>query len=335
PPAIALGMLGYAMIVVGIAIAGPGLLFGSYGDLKLAEAHGNSSTAWFNVGLLTVPAASMALLSCYRKGRTWIPSVLALAMVPVLMLLVLIGDRGGLAAQMMALGWIFTQRYRKLPLWVAVAGFTTALILMPIMKEWRNYRDLQLTNQLSARELVAATFYETGSSGMIVAFTVDAVPRIRGYDYGIGIALPFAYLVPWIGTAIPRLNDLSAVHNPNFWISEHIDPASYDVKGANHGFTMTGTWYTSFGTPGVFVLGTLIGWVACRFRNMARGSPIAATASGLFVVFMFLFIRNSLGTPLRFAVWPFMILVAGYHVLPYIVRLRPEMPAVEQTSDPT
>jgi len=233
-PAIGVGIFGYMMVLIGIAVAGPSLLFGYYADLKLAEVYGNSSTSWFNVGILIVPAACAALLASNEPGTRWIPRLALVAMAPIVGLLVLIGDRGGLAAQMMALGWVFTQRYRKLPVYIAIAGFIFALILMPVLKEYRNYRDVEDASRLSTSQLVASTFYEMGSSGLVFAWAVDAVPRIRPYDFGASIGLDILSLVPWLNRISPRLLALSARYNANYWISKHIDPVSYEYKGANH-----------------------------------------------------------------------------------------------------
>jgi oligosaccharide repeat unit polymerase len=311
-PSLSVGALGYAMVLIGIVIAGPSLLFGHYADLKIAETFGEATTSWLNVGLFIVPAASMALLSSYEPGDKWIPRFLTIAMAPILVLLIMIGDRGGLAVQTMGLGWVYTQRFRRLPFKVVAVGVLFAFILMPIIKEWRNYRNLQETAQLSLYELVGATFYEAGSSGLVFSWTVDAVPRTRPYDYGITIGVPFVRLFPWVSRTPLAFDELAQSHNPNFWISEHIDPASYDVKGAHHGFTMTGTWYASFGIPGIFVLGTFIGWLSGKMRNIGRGTPMMLTASGLSVVFMLLFVRNSLTNPLRFTFWPLALIVIAY-----------------------
>ena len=326
-PALLVIIAGMLMTLFGLVIAGPGVLFGAYMDLKLAEADGTAQTSWFNVGLLTIPPACMALLAAREPGNRWIPVVVTVIVGVVFALLVLIGDRGGLAIQVLGLGWIVTQRVRRVPYWIAIVGFTAALVLMPILKEFRNYRNLQESVRLSPYELVAATFYETGSSGLVFAWTVDAVPNTRPYDYGASIAMPIVFLVPWIGSTIPDLGRLAGELNPNFWISEHIDPASYEVKGANHGFTMTGTWYSNFGITGVLVLSALMGALTSKMRNMARGTPMQATMSGLFVVFLALFIRNSLATPLRFAFWPLLLIVIAYYVSPFLFG-RPASSAI-------
>ena len=320
PAALAMGVVGYVMLLIGVAIAGPGILFGSYVDLRMAEASGKVTTSWYNVGTILVPATCMALLASYDKSKGWIPPFVMAAMAPVLLLLVATGDRGGLAAQIMALGWVFTQRLRRVSATVATVGFVLALILMPMLKEYRNYRDVQDSSQLSSYELIAATFYEMGSSGLIFAWTVDAVPRTRPYDYGASIALPVVYLVPWVGRAVPGLGEYALDHNQNYWISQFIDPASYAVKGASHGFTMTGVWYSNFGIAGVYIFGAGIGWAAGRLRNMGRENSIRILASGLSVVFMALVIRNSLGTPLRYVVWPFGMILICYLLTPRKVK---------------
>jgi MFS-type transporter involved in bile tolerance (Atg22 family) len=64
-----------------------------------------------------------------------------------------------------------------------------------------------------------------------------------------------------------------------------------------------GEWYWNFGPLGVWLGTALWGWLTTRFRNASQRSSMMLVWSALCFAAMTIHVRNTIGFPLRFAVW--------------------------------
>lgn len=310
-PAWATFILGAAMIAVGIPIAGPSVLFGAYGDMKLAQKFATADIRFFSTGHIILQCAIFALIADHSKER---PRGLRVALVGAALLSLLklmIGDRAGLMSLAMGAGWAYTQRARRIPHWLTVPGYIVAFLVMPIIGEFRENRQVEETSRLGVVELAASTFTNMGSSLIPFAYTLEHIPRYKGYSYGLSIFSQVVDNIPNVGLAPGRFFGLDPLeHNPSKWLVATSNPSKWRNNAGGYGFAVGAEWYFNFGMPGVFLGMTLLGFVTGRVRNAARASPLWLVFSSLIFVMMVSWVRNDFGYPFRIFLWPFLTLLA-------------------------
>ncbi len=314
---IAVTAIGYLFLIVGIALVGPSLLFGYYDVMRVAATFGDRDFSWFNAGLLIAPVGAIALIACSRRGSTWLGWLGIAAVGPVALLMLATGDRGGLAALAFMIGWAIVVRFRRIPWSIVIAGFITAFVILPMVKEWRVYRSVEEASQMSVAELAGSAFYEMGSTVQIFDYTLAGIPSTQPYSMGVTFAYPFAHLIPWGGRRITNLFPLDRrQYNPNDWVSSMVDPTSYELKGAHHGYAIGAEWYFNFGMIGIAFGMMLMGALTTYFRNRSLDGPAWLVWGALYFGFMTLVIRNSLGYPLRSLFWPMFVFLGVYLLIP-------------------
>lgn len=305
-PGISLIGLGYAMLLFGLAIAGPSLVFGDYAQFKAVQDFAAADLRFFNIGLLFIPAGVFAVLASHsraRRGWTW----LALgALIPVTIVLLATGDRGGLSALAFSTGWVFSQRVRRIGFGPVIAGFVIAFLLMPMIKQFREYKDLpELAKGLNPRHLAAMTFYEMGSTLQIFCYTLEYIPERKPYDLGLTVVNPLIELIPNVGFTVGRSVVLDPLeHGPGRWITSTVRPDIY-AEGGGLAYAVGAEWYFNFGFTGILLGMAALGFLTTAVRNRSRDGPLWLVWSALFFGGMALLTRNTLAYPLRSVVWPF------------------------------
>lgn len=309
-PGTALFLVGFAMIVVGVWIAGANLLFGDYGEMKEAEKFATADLRFYGTGMLFAMGGIYAMLASYRRESPW-PARLAIAgSVPILILHVATGDRNGLAVFIMCGGFAITQRARKLPRWIAIAGFAFALVFMPVIKEFRGAKEVSESSRMSVMQLVGATFHEMGSSVQVFGWTLATIPREKPYDLGMSIVSQLFGLIPNFGLTPGRQPLFGGIdHKPSKWITKTANPSKYEHFGGGYAFAIGAEWYFNLGMPGVFFGMLLTGFATGKMRNACRRSAMWLILSTLFMSTMVLIVRNDLGYPARTALWPLVALL--------------------------
>jgi len=297
---------GLAMLLVGIPIAGASLVFGDYQEMKTAEKFATADLRFVGTGYLFAVAGVYAVFANYRRESPW-PTRLALAGCgPIIFFLLLIGDRTGLSSFIMCGGWAFTQRVRKVPRWVAIIGFAFALIVMPVIKEFRHEKGVSESTRLSVVQLVGATFMEMGSTLQVYCYTLDSIPREKRYDWGLSIPSQLMGLIPNFGLTSGRrfLVSSGVEHKPSRWVTKTASPEKYENNLGGYAYAIGAEWYFNFGMPGVLFGMFLTGFAVAKIRNACRRSPMWLTLSALFLSTMVLIVRNDFGYPARTALWP-------------------------------
>jgi oligosaccharide repeat unit polymerase len=316
-PAWAVTLLGSAMIAIGIPIAGPALLFGAYGDMKAAQKFATADLRFFSTGIIILQCGLFALVASYDRTRPWSLRFVFLAAAFLAMLRVSIGDRAGLMTLALGAGWAYTQRVRRVPHWITVAGFIGAFLVMPIIGEFRQYRSVDTSGGFELRELAASTFYDMGSSLIAFSYTLEHIPRDKSYDYGLSIVAQLLDNIPNVGLSPGRLFGLAVLeHNPSKWLVATANPSKWKNAAGGYGYAVGAEWYFNFGMPGILIGMVSLGYLTGRVRNRSRRSPLVLTFASLMTIMMVGLVRNDFGYPFRLVLWPFITLMIFYFVMP-------------------
>lgn len=299
---------GLLMSLLGIVIAGPGLLFGNYSEQRLAVTLGRSDFRLYHTGNLFIQGGVFAVLASYDKRKPMPLYMAGFASVYYAFLLLATGYRGHLSAFSFGTGFMISSRVRRLPPWFVISLFTTMLLLVPIMREFREYRDVEAAQEYrSMSDFAAQAFYEMGSATHPLAVTIDTIPYKKGYDWGLSAVAALLSNVPNFGTGVAgwtwQLDPFK--HLPSVWFTYYVKPSRFIRRGGGFAFAMAAEWYWNFGFPGVFLGMTWMGWMIAWFRNKGAESAFLLAACSMFFAGMCINIRNAMGYPSRMFLWPF------------------------------
>jgi O-antigen polysaccharide polymerase Wzy len=305
------------MIVFGIALVGPSVVFGIYGDWWIAKASGVDSR-FIDMGIVFAGAGTFALLASSEPNRP-VRRYFALAVVLVLSVInIEKGARAALVVIGLGAGWCYTQRVRRIGWGPVLIATFVMLIALPAMREWRKDRSLEESTQTSVRDLIGAAVYGMGETSNVYGYTMDLIPSRKKFDYGYSFASAALRAIPNFGlTPGKSWGEVSVEHHPANWITNELNP-SWFAEGGGYGYAMGAEFYFNFGITGVLLGLIFWGYLTGRIRNAAGLSPMRLVASALFFANTSLFVRNILGAPLRAFLWPLlglMILRAALSLL--------------------
>jgi oligosaccharide repeat unit polymerase len=328
---------GALMIIIGIPVAGVGLVFGHYGEAKEAAKFAEEDFRLIGAGYLFATAGIYGLIASARSH--WDSSFLSAAGASLLLLifLFLTGDRTGMSVLAFAGGWAYTQRLQRVPTWFVVTGFIVMFLFMPIVKEYRTWRNVDESTRAPISSLAAITFYEMGSTVQVYSYTLEEIPKNKDYDWGMSVVAQFVNIIPNFGTTAGRrfMSFDPLDHDPSKWVTWAANPSKYFRSGGGYGYAVGAEWYFNLGMPGVFFGMILMGVMTGYFRDRVHRSTMWMISSAIMFGFMVGVVRNDVGYPMRTALWP----LAGYAIMVPIFnrflgrRSGPREPL--QTFDPT
>jgi hypothetical protein len=179
-----------------------------------------------------------------------------------------------------------------------------ALLLMPIMKEYREFKTTEESQQKNLSTLSLSILTEMGSTYQVFCYTLEHIPKDKDYDYGMSLVDSVLNAIPNVGLTAGKsfiLNPLE--HQPSKWITSFINPIKFTV-GGGYGYAIGAQWYFDFGIPGVLLGMIAVGYLTARIRNAARRGGLMLVWSGLFCQGLILLTRNTIGYPMRVMFWP-------------------------------
>jgi oligosaccharide repeat unit polymerase len=328
-PGFILLTIGTCMLAVGVVVSGFSTLRTlGYGELMDIRKFAGADFRLISVGVYFAPAGAIAMLASHRPGRL-APTILAcLSLLPPMALNLALGDRGNVMIIGLSAAWVASQRIVRLPHAVVLTAFLFGMLSGPIVAEYRQYRSVSETSRASLTHLVAATFYETGSTIQVFGYTIDEIPARRHYDWGLSVVNPLWELLPNLG----RLGSKGALlditeHHPGVWVVKVANPNKFETNLGGYGYAIAAEWYFNFGIPGVLLGMIFTGWLTARVRNASADSALKLTWSGIFFGMMTLLIRNTLGAPTRMAIWS----IAALAGIAFIWRLLGPRSGVART----
>jgi len=302
-PCIVIALAAAGMMMLGMLLVGPGVVFGSYAGRWLAQRQG-ADVRLLEVGFMFCQGATFGLLASY-VGRRSITTLLAVGLLGYLMLYSLLtGDRAAIFSCGMPAAWVFSRAIRRLP-WIPVlTAAVVALLLLPVVKEYRETRGLDESKEASAGDLARRAFAEAGSTALVYGHTLDFVPSQKSYDYGLSVVVSVLDLIPNVGLTKGKsfLPD-PMMHSPSNWLTFTLNPYKW-FEGGGYGFAIGAEWYFNFGIPGVLFGMMLVGAGLVFIRNRAMQSPMWLMASASVYLMMLLMVRNASAAPMKVGLWP-------------------------------
>jgi hypothetical protein len=309
---------GILMVVVGIPVAGVSLVFGHYGEMKEAMKFASSDFRLIGAGFIFATGGLAGVIANARRLNSGTLYAAFGAAGFIILFLSFTGDRTGLSVVGFAWGWALTQRLIRIPRWPVVAGFIAMILMAPMIKEYRVWRNLEDTPRLNLSELAAATFYEMGSSVGAFCWTINKIPSKKNYDWGMSFVAHMAGNIPNFGVVGQRFIYVDPLkHKPSMWVTWTADPVKYWNAGGGLGFAVGAEWYFNFGFPGVLIGMAFLGWLTAWSRNKSRDGPIQLLLASMMIVFMANVVRNDFGYPLRAAGWP----LIGYFLIGLLLKI--------------
>ena len=304
--------VGTLMMVVGIPVAGTSLVFGHYGEMKEAMKFAASDFRLLGAGFIFATGGLAGVIANTRSLNSGSLYAAFGSAAFITLFLVLTGDRTGMSVVGFAWGWVLTQRLIRIPRWPVIAGFIVMILMAPMIKEYRVWRNLQDTTRLKPSELAASTFYEMGSSVGSFCWTIDRIPSKKNYDWGLSFGAHIVGNIPNFGVVGQRFIYIDPLkHKPSMWVTWTADPVKYWNVGGGLGYAVGAEWYFNFGFPGVVIGMAFLGWLTAYSRNKSRDGPIQLLLASMMIVFMANVVRNDFGYPLRTAGWP----LIGYFLI--------------------
>jgi oligosaccharide repeat unit polymerase len=322
-----------AMAAVGIAIVGPQTVFGYYGDWWAAKTAGADSR-WIDVGIMFMQGGVYALLVADDRRRKWRRYFAYFVGLLIMVMAVQKGARAQLIAFGIGAGWCYSQRIRRPPSSLVIAGALVALLVLPIIGEWRQSRSIEGSKQATLHELLCNTFIDMGGSVYTLAYAMDFIPGSKRYAWGVSYRDALLQAIPNLGLKPGKSWAITTTANsPANWLVETLNPA-WAAQGGGYGSAMVTELYFNFGLPGVALGATLLGFVTGRVRNAARRSELWLVASALFFAGMTNHVRDDIGSPLHMMLWPVIGLAAfRFAIAPLMMATRRRAaPAVDRES---
>jgi hypothetical protein len=278
-------MWSYGFGLLLAALAGVVLMINQLGNIfqysRLDLFSGAGDMRGFSLFTYTFPSAGLLLLIGARRKTHYVFA--ALVCVAGFALFMATGYRT-LALFPLLTGAVTWRRTgRKIPFWLAAGGAAFVLIAIPAILELRS--SAATLSSFSARSLgtafsnanAADTFKELGSSVGVLAKTLERVPAVDPYRYGMSYVQAAAEMVPNLTTQSRRwdrdivLSKSGAARDEalrsaglSTWISYYILGDISFSLGYGAGFTAIGEPYVNFGLLGVFVFFGALGFALGR-----------------------------------------------------------------------
>jgi len=208
--------------------------------------------------------------------------------------------------------------YRIPKLLLLSGGMFLLFFIFPLIGEIRNIPGYQrlsyeiMTDALfSMGNPIVAILSEMGGSIRTVAHTLELVPDIRGYDFGVGYLNALFTVIPNLFWSIHPAMLRGTASN---WITMTIDPISAYI-GGGIGYSFIAESYLNFGWIGspLVLFGFGFAYAKLVFWAQKSGDPARIAMLGSFLAFVLFFARSESVLVIRPLIW--------YALVPYLMVL--------------
>jgi oligosaccharide repeat unit polymerase len=225
------------------------------------------------------------------------------------------GSRIRATMPLLAYVWVWHRSIRPLPSTVLLIGGGILMFgIFPLVKVIRNIE--------GAARLTVGTYFdaiselgntavlilsEMGGSMITIAWTLELVPSMRDFDWGLSYLYAVLTLVPNLFWDIHPTVAHGLLAN---WLVWEKVP-EFAVTGGGYGYSFIAEAFLNFGWIGAPVALCVIGYLLSRFTLWANATnqPIRVAAVASFMSFFLIFARGESGSVIRTLVW--------YSLLPY------------------
>jgi oligosaccharide repeat unit polymerase len=235
-----------------------------------------------------------------------------------------LGQRNQAVMPLIAFAWVWNKMIYPIPksLLLGVGGFL-GFIVLPLVGATRNSAGLDRLSADSVSQTLssidnpmAAAISEMGGSMGTVAYTLELVPKTKGYNLGADYFYALLTLMPNLFWKIHPTIERGTCGK---WLTRQIKP-SFAARGGSLGFSFIAEAYLNFGWMGgliaLGVLGFLVGkftlW-AMRSENPARMAMVAS-----FLSFFMFYARSDSISQVRSLVWYSQIPYASVRLLGWL-----------------
>jgi len=322
-------LYGIAILIVLVATAaGGGLKFmfdGGYSYLAEMQYQETGAALLWGAMAWFLPWGALILAATIRQKKD-LPWLILFAL-PVNVILLLAGDRGGLFVIDILLLIRASLLGLRLGSWRT--GLAVALIIVAVptimvlrqtpLRDWSfNLLVEALTlNPSEARAFstdpVSATLIEGGTSYKVLMGTVEMVPSTYDYQYGMDYLKSLVIAMPFFSRVFP-----DAAPNNSDWLKTYVD---HSASTTGLGFLQVAEAYIQFGPLGVAFFFLFAGYGLTRLWQYCRMCTLTAPQLAYILILMnavLLWVRNEFSTAVRPVVWCFLLLI----ILPRLLRVR-------------
>jgi len=217
---------------------------------------------------------------------------------------------------LLAYAWVWHRNNRQLPSTILLMGGGILMFwVFPIIKLVRNFEGaarLTIGTYFDAFSQLAnpavAILSEMGGSIITISWTLELVPSIRDFDWGLSYLYAVLTLFPNLFWDVhPTVAHGLLAH----WLVWEEAP-EFAAMGGGYGYSFIAEAFLNFGWIGAPVALCMIGYLVGRFTlwaNTPKLPIIRVAAVASFMSFFFIFARGESGSVVRSLVW--------YSLLPY------------------
>ena len=228
------------------------------------------------LGSFLIPS-TFFLLAGSRKDKRTTRVLSAVVLMMYCGLFLFIGARTVAAVSLPVYAWLWERLVRPIPRTLIISILLVGLLVVfPLIAVTRNTSGEArlswdyLKDSWSVLDRPAvASLSETGGSLVTVAYTLELIPAVRDYDWGLSYALALTTVVPNLFWEIHP----AIAGSPGNWMMNVIDPDTA-AKGGGLGYSFIAEAYYNFGWAGPLFIG-IVGFLLSRFFRWSSGHPDA------------------------------------------------------------
>jgi oligosaccharide repeat unit polymerase len=228
-----------------------------------------------------------------------------------------LGERNSGVMPLIAFTWLWHSLFRPIPkIFVFSIAALLILIVFPLIGSTRNMTgqdrvsiDFLLSTFSSIDNPLIASISEMGGSMKTVAYTLELVPNVRGFEMGVGYFYALLTLVP---NLFWKVHPAAAHGLPSDWLIWEVDPYIASL-GGSFGFSFIAEAYLNFGWWGAPIILGVSGFLLGKFTLWAvrSGEPARIALLASFISFFLFYARAQATDIVRPLVW--------YSFIPYLV----------------
>jgi oligosaccharide repeat unit polymerase len=208
-----------------------------------------------------------------------------------------------------AYAWLWHRQIAPIPKVVLWTGASVAIfVIFPTIMVVRNLPGAErvslsvyIEGFLSPQNPVIAILREMGGTLLTVAHTLELIPAVRNFDFGLGYLYSGLTVFP---NLFWELHPAVARGLYSHWLTYMVSPTTY-YAGGGYGFSFIAEAYANFGWIGAPILLGLVGFLFARFVfwGQQSGDPARSAAIAAFLAFFLIYVRGESALVVRPLIW--------------------------------
>jgi oligosaccharide repeat unit polymerase len=261
-----------------------------------------------------VPAALFLLAGSKGKKLQMLFSILIILSYSLMQFA--LGYRGWSVLPLIAAAWVYNKCIRPLPRTLLISfGSVMLFIIFPLIKAIRESSGSQrfdinfmINSYLSIDNPVVSIIREMGTVMNTICYTMNLVPYVRNYDFGIGYLYALLTIVPNLFWDLhPSVARGTYAH----WLIWNVNPYIAS-RGGGIGYSFIAEAYINFGWLGTPIFMFILGYLFIRLVIWADSSnnPAKIAMLASFLSFFLFYVRDESTSIIRPLFW--------YSLIPYL-----------------